>query len=120
MFKHHTCKGYKAWRVDAETIAPGSADQAFEGLHYYRSMRLHKECFDAMVQFRIDKITGKVFFYHVPCIASVNSFISFVVGCLKGPKCKTTVIELFFEKWNYYHEKKDIDVTLHHPLETGH
>ena len=56
IYKRHDCKGYKQWCKDANTIARGSADQAFEGRHYFRSMRVHKECFDALVQFRIDKI----------------------------------------------------------------
>ena len=58
LYKRHFCKGYKEWSVDAEAIAAGSADQAFEGRHYYRSMRFHKECFDALVQFRIEKLTN--------------------------------------------------------------
>ena len=47
LYKHHDCKGYKTWCVDSGTMAGGSANQAFEEGHYYRSMRLHKECFDA-------------------------------------------------------------------------
>ena len=58
LYKRHFTKGYREWCVDAKTIAEGSVDQAFEGRHYYRSMRMHKECFDALVQFRIEKITG--------------------------------------------------------------
>ena len=34
-----------------------SADQAWEGRHYYRSMRCHKECFDALAQIQIEKVT---------------------------------------------------------------
>eukprot|EP00795_Rhopilema_esculentum_P005340 gene5340-512_t len=57
LFKRYSCKGMKEWCIDAEVIAPGSADSALEGRHYFRSMRLHKECFDALVQFRIEHIT---------------------------------------------------------------
>ena len=39
LYKRHDCKGYKTWFVDSGTVAGGSANQAFEGGHYYRSMR---------------------------------------------------------------------------------
>ena len=58
LFKPHSCRGYKQWCVDSGIIASGSADQAFEGRHYYRSMRVHKECFDALVQFKVGEITA--------------------------------------------------------------
>lgn len=35
----------KQWCVDAGTIAEGSSDQAFEGHHYYRCMRVPKQIF---------------------------------------------------------------------------
>ena len=57
LFKRHYCRGYKQWCVDAGVIAPGPADQAFEGRHYYRSMRIHKECFDSLMQLRVESIT---------------------------------------------------------------
>ena len=44
--------------VDAGTIASGSADKAVEGGHYYRNMRLQKETFNALVQFRAQSITA--------------------------------------------------------------
>ena len=50
--------GFQDWFVDSGTFAAGSAgvSQAFEGRHYYRSMRLHKEGFDALVQSRAEDI----------------------------------------------------------------
>ena len=42
--------------MDAHTIAGGSVDQAFEGRHYFRSMRIHKELFDALIQYRFEDI----------------------------------------------------------------
>ena len=42
LYKHHQRMGYKDWFVDYAIIAPGSAEQGFEGRHYFRSMRLHK------------------------------------------------------------------------------
>ena len=53
-----SCIGIKDWCVDAGVIALGSAVQAMEGGHYYRCMRLHKECFDALVEFRFEKVKG--------------------------------------------------------------
>ena len=45
-------------RQKQRLIISGSADQAFEGRHYYGSMRVHKECFDALVQFKVEEITS--------------------------------------------------------------
>ena len=57
LYKRYSCLGFQDWFVDAGTIAAGSVNQAFEGRHYFRSMRLHKEAFDALVQLRVDNIT---------------------------------------------------------------
>ena len=57
LYKRYHCRGMQQWCVDADIIAKGSAEQAFGGRHYYRCMRIHKECFDALVQFRIEQIT---------------------------------------------------------------
>ena len=38
-------------------IAQGSADQGFQGIHYFQSMRLHKEGFGAIVQANVQLIT---------------------------------------------------------------
>ena len=58
IFKRINCICIKNWCVDAGVIAPGSAAQAVEGRHYYRCMHVHKECFDALVQFRFEKVKG--------------------------------------------------------------
>ena len=57
LFKRFHCKGYKEWCIDAGVIAAGSADQALNGKHYFRCMRLHKEMFDALIQTRIEDLT---------------------------------------------------------------
>ena len=57
LFKRHHCKGYRDWFVDAGIIAGGSTNQAIEGRHYFRSMRLHKEGFCALVQSRVEDLT---------------------------------------------------------------
>ena len=55
--KRHGVIGYQEWYSDAGVIAEGSVAHAFQGKHYYRSMRLHKEGFDALSQLRIEKLT---------------------------------------------------------------
>ena len=55
--KRHGVFGYQEWYSDAGVIAEGSVTNAFQGKHYYRSMRLHKEGFDALSQMRIEKLT---------------------------------------------------------------
>ncbi|CAB4022567.1 Hypothetical predicted protein [Paramuricea clavata] len=44
--------------IRAGTIAFESSENAFNGGRYYRNMRLHKESFNAIVQFRAEKITS--------------------------------------------------------------
>ena len=56
--KRHGSKGYKSWWTDAGVIAMGSVEKAAEGGHYYRNMRLHKESFCALVQFRVESLTS--------------------------------------------------------------
>ena len=56
IYKRHHTKGIKEWCVDANTIAKGTSDSAFEGLHYFRSMKIHKELFDALIQYRFEEI----------------------------------------------------------------
>ncbi|XP_057316865.1 uncharacterized protein LOC130657893 [Hydractinia symbiolongicarpus] len=56
IFKRHSCIGYKDWFVDAGTISAGSVDQAFGGKHYYRCMRILKESFAALVQYRTEQL----------------------------------------------------------------
>ena len=59
LLKYPDCKGYKSWWTDAGVIAMGSVDKAAEGGHYHRNIRLHKECFCALVQFRVESLTAK-------------------------------------------------------------
>ena len=52
--------GYKDRFVDSEIIAPGLAEQTFEGRHYFRSMRLHKEEFAAIPQAKVESHTKNI------------------------------------------------------------
>ena len=45
----------KDWWVDSNVVAVDSTDKATEGKHYYRSNRLDKQSFEALVRFRILK-----------------------------------------------------------------
>ena len=47
--------GLKEGWIDSEAIQPGSADKADKGRHYFRSVRLHRESFEALMQYRILK-----------------------------------------------------------------
>ena len=58
LYKRYDCRKMQQICVEAEIIAKGSANQAFEGRHYYRCLRVHKECFDALVQLRIEGLTN--------------------------------------------------------------
>ena len=46
---------FKSWFIDSGMVAKGSADQAIEGRHYYGSMRVLKESFNALVQYSFEK-----------------------------------------------------------------
>ena len=58
IFKRHSCIGYKDRFVDAGTISAGSVDQAFSGKHYYRCMRILKESFNALIQYRAERLSN--------------------------------------------------------------
>ena len=55
IYKRYACLDFKSWFIDSEVIAKGSADQAIKGKHYYRSMRIRKESFNALIQYSFKK-----------------------------------------------------------------
>ena len=65
--------GYKSWWIDAGVIASGSADKAAEGNHYYRSMRLHKETFNALIHFRAESLTSNFTMMNVELLSQLQS-----------------------------------------------
>ena len=65
--------GYKSWWIDAGVIASGSADKAAEGNHYYRSMRLHKETFNALIHFRAESLTSNFTMMNVELLSRLQS-----------------------------------------------
>ena len=58
IYKGHALRGYQKWVIDAKAIALGSPDATVEGRHYYRNMRINKEMFCALVQYRIHELTN--------------------------------------------------------------
>ena len=60
LYKRYQFMGYKDWFVDSEIIAPGSAEQGFEGRHYFRSMRLHMEAFAASAQIKVESLIKNI------------------------------------------------------------
>ena len=54
-----------------EQVAVRLASQAFEGRHYYCSMRLHKEGFYALVQRRVEDITNKFELIHQDLLSNL-------------------------------------------------
>ena len=50
LFKRYNCLGLQDCFVDSEIIAAGLVSQTFEGRHYYCSIHLHQEGFDALVK----------------------------------------------------------------------
>eukprot|EP00794_Sanderia_malayensis_P016352 gene16352-17996_t len=55
--KKYGCIGLNSWWIDSKVIAEGSAVQAMEGRHYHRGVRLHKQSFEALLRYRILKLS---------------------------------------------------------------
>ena len=58
--------------MDSGTIATGSVSQVFEVIHYYRSLRLYKEGFDAVVQNRVEDTTNKYEHIHLDLLSNLS------------------------------------------------
>eukprot|EP00794_Sanderia_malayensis_P005820 gene5820-6517_t len=52
LHKQFGCLGFRDWWCESGIIAEGSVDQAAEGRHYSRSMRLHKQSLEALLRFK--------------------------------------------------------------------
>ena len=50
--KQFRALGFRHWWCQANVIAEGSVDQAAEGRHYSRSMRLHKQSLEALLRLK--------------------------------------------------------------------
>ena len=56
LYKKYGALGFRDWWVDAGAIAEGSSVQAVEGRHYFRAIRLHKQSFEALLRYRLNKM----------------------------------------------------------------
>ena len=73
LHKRHGCMGYKSLWIDAGVIPSGSADKSAEGNHYYRCMRLHKETFNALIQFRAESLTSNFTMMNTQLLSQLQS-----------------------------------------------
>ena len=55
IYKRYVCLDFKSWFIDSGVIVKGSVDQAIEGSHYYRNMKILKESFNVLVQYSFEK-----------------------------------------------------------------
>ena len=55
IYKRYVCLDFKSWFIDNGVIVKGSVDQAIEGSHYYRNMKILKESFNVLVQYSFEK-----------------------------------------------------------------
>ena len=58
LYKRHALRGYQRWVIDAKTVSSGSSDASVEGRHHYRKIRINKEFFSALVQYRVEEVTN--------------------------------------------------------------
>ena len=47
--------GLKEWWITSKIIAAGSVDQAMEGRHYFRAVRLHKQSIESLLRYKSEK-----------------------------------------------------------------
>ena len=88
LFKHNFCCGFKEWSIDAGVIAHGSADQAWEGRHYYQCMHVHKECFDALVQYKFEELTSS--------LANIDGELKTSLIAIRKEPSSETLNDLYF------------------------
>eukprot|EP00794_Sanderia_malayensis_P006502 gene6502-7247_t len=56
LYKQYGVLGFREWWCQSNVIAQGSVDQALEGRHYSRSLRLHKQSFEAFIRFKVSEM----------------------------------------------------------------
>eukprot|EP00794_Sanderia_malayensis_P001133 gene1133-489_t len=56
LYKQYGALGFREWWCQSNVIAQGSVDQALEGRHYSRSLRLHKQSFEAFIRFKVSEM----------------------------------------------------------------
>ena len=78
LHKKYGLLGKKEWWIGADAIAYGSADQCAEGRHYSRSIRLHKQSFEALLRFRI---------HSTDLLSTLSSNCKCAIGELRRSPC---------------------------------
>ena len=58
IYKRHALRGYQRWVTDAKTVSPGSSETSVEGRHRYTNMRINKEMFSALAQYRVEELVS--------------------------------------------------------------
>ena len=76
--------GLRDWWVDSRAVAGGSAQQALEGWHYSRGLRLHKQLLESLLRTRIAQID----------IAKVDGAFKEKVTALRLNPIPDTLVEL--------------------------
>ena len=87
--KKYGILGLKEWWIDAEAIQAGSAEKADEGRHYSRSIRLHKQSFEALVRYRIQEETK---------LDTLSEEMKRALKNLREEPCSTHLNALFLNK----------------------
>ena len=72
LFKRYNCLILQDSFVDSGTTAAESVCQAFEGRHYYRSLSLHKEGFDALFQRSVEDTSIKFKLIHLDLLNNLS------------------------------------------------
>ena len=55
LYKKYNLMGLKEWWLTSKIIAAGSVDQAMEGRHYFRAVRLHKQSIESLLRYKSEK-----------------------------------------------------------------
>ena len=101
LYKRYACLGYRTWFIDSKVIADGSVDMAVEGRHYYRCMRVLKESFNALIQYRVE---GETFnceiILHSCCIRLAFQQLYDAITNYNGTQSQLTV--------SYLHIQRDV------------
>ena len=55
IYKRHVVRVYQKWVIDAKTTPHGSSDAEVKGRHYCTNMRINKEMFCYLKQYRVEE-----------------------------------------------------------------
>ena len=58
IYKRHAHREYQKWVIDAKNNCSWLSDATVEGRQYYRNMKIYKEIFCALAQYRVEELTN--------------------------------------------------------------